>query len=115
MMRGTPGNTGNRQSAYATHTSTAAETSFTSASASLPSGATGKPFKVKASGSVSGLVQISFGNSATYQIPVAPNQLPVEWTPPASAFPNRVNSVSIGFMCSGGVGTLICVVEFMTD
>lgn len=101
-----------RQSAFASHTSTAAETSFTTVTPALPAGATGKPILIKASGSISGVVQIQFGNNAQYQLPVAPNQNPVEWIPPPSAFPNDVNSVSIGIECSGGVGTILVVVEF---
>lgn len=106
---------GNRQTATATHTSTAAETSFTSASAALPGGAVGKPLTLKASGSVAGLVQIQYGSQAVYTLAVAPNQLPVEYKIPASAFPNPVNSVTISFECVGGVGTLVGIVEFQTS
>ena len=106
------GSSGLAQTAVATHTSTAAETSFTTVAASLPGGATGKPRKLKASGSVSGIVQIAFGNQAAYAIPVAPNQFPVEYIIPASAFPNAVNALNVQFECTGGVGTLIAVIEF---
>jgi len=116
MMR-SPASSGakNNQTAVATHTSTAAETSFTTVNATLPGGATGRPVKLKASGSVSGIVQIQFGAQATYAIPVAPNQNPVEYAIPASAFPNKTNSVPVQFECTGGVGTLIGVVEFAMD
>ena len=106
------GNSGNAQTAVATHTSTAAETTFSTVAATLPGGATGKPRKLKVSGSVSGIVQLPFGNQASYALPVAPNQLPVEYIIPASAFPNAVNALNIQFECTGGVGTLIAVVEF---
>lgn len=116
MPNRSPGsNSNNRQTAVATHTSTAAETTFTSVNASLPSGATGRPIKIKASGSISGIVQFGFGATAVYAIPVAPNQNPVEYIIPPSAFPNKVNQVPISFECTGGVGTLIAVVEFVTD
>lgn len=114
MMRGSASG-GNKQTAVATHTSTAAETSFTTVNATLPGGATGRPIKIKASGSVSGIVQFGFGAAAVYAIPVAPNQNPVEYTIPASAFPNKVNSVPVQFECTGGIGTLIAVVEFNAD
>ena len=105
----------NNQTALATHTSTAAETSFTTVAAALPGGATGRPFKLKASGSISGIVQIQYGSQAVYAIPVAPNQIPIEYLIPASAFPNKVNSVNVQFECTGGVGTLIGIVEFNVD
>ena len=106
------GKSGLRQTGFAAHTSTAAESSFTTVNASLPGGATGRPIKLKASGSIAGLVQIQFGNQASYTLQVAPNQLPVEYEIPQTAFPNDVNSVPILFECVGGVGTLTAVVEF---
>lgn len=112
MMRNAGKSGSNNQTAIATHTSTAAETSFTTVAATLSGGAVGMPLKLLASGSVSGIVQLQFGSQASYAIPVAPNQLPVEYKIPASAFPNRVNSVNVQFECTGGVGTLIGVVEF---
>lgn len=117
MMPGkmAPSGGGAPQTGIATHTSTAAETSFTTVSATLPGGATGRPLKIKASGSISGLVQFQFGANASYAIPVAPNQNPVEYLIPKSAFPNKVNSVPVQFECTGGVGTLIAVVEFAVD
>lgn len=116
MMRsGAGANSSNRQTAVATHTSTAAETSFTTVNAVLPGGATGRPIKIKASGSISGIVQFQFGANATYAIPIAPNQLPVEYSIPASAFPNKVSTVPVQFECTGGVGTLIAIVEFAVD
>jgi hypothetical protein len=103
------------QTALAQHTSTAAETTFTTVTATLPGGAIGRPLKIYASGSVSGVVQFQFGANASYAISIAPNQLPVEYVIPASAFPNKTGQVPVQFMCSGGVGTLIAIVEFMTD
>lgn len=108
------GNAGNKQNAVASHTATGAETSFTDVSATLAGGATGRPVKLKASGSVGGLVQLNIGAQATYTLAVAPNQLPVEYVIPASAFPNLVNSVSIGFEAFGA-GTLVGIVEFNTS
>jgi len=109
-------NTGNnRQTAVAQHTSTAAETSFTTVTATLPGGAIGRPIVIYASGSVSGIVQFQFGANATYALSIAPNQLPVKYVIPKSAFPNRTGQVPIQFECSGGVGTLIAIVEFETD
>lgn len=101
----------NNQNATATHTATAAETAFTTVAASLPGGAVGMPVKISASGSVGGLVQIQFGSQATYTLAVAPNQLPVEYHIPASAFPNKVNSVNVLFEAFGA-GTLVGIVEF---
>jgi hypothetical protein len=102
---------GNRQTATATHTPTAAETSFTTVAATLPGGAVGRPIKLLASGSVGGLVQITFGSQAAYTIPVAPNQLPVVYEIPKSAFPNQVGSVNVQFE-GFGAGTLVGIVEF---
>lgn len=106
---------GNRQTAVAQHTSTAAETSFTTVTATLAGGAIGRPLVIYASGSVSGIVQFQFGANATYALSIAPNQLPVKYVIPKSAFPNRTGQVPIQFECSGGVGTLIAIVEFETD
>lgn len=117
MGRNLPGGSSGKpvQTATAIHTSTAAETSFTTVAAALPGGATGKPLKLKASGSIGGLVQIQFGSQAVYTLPIAPNQNPVEYIIPSSAFPNHVNSVNIQFECTGGIGTLIGIVEFAVD
>ena len=115
MMRSPATAAKNTQTAVATHTSSAAETSFTTVNATLPGGATGRPVKIKASGSVSGIVQFQFGAQAQYAIPVAPNQLPVEYVIPVSAFPNKTNEVPVQFECTGGAGTLIAVVEFAMD
>ena len=106
--------TSGRQNIAAQHTSTAAETSFTAVNAALPGGAVGRPIKISASGSVSGLVQFQFGAQASFSIPVVPNGEPKEYLIPHSAFPNPVNSVPVSFECSGGVGTLIAVIEFET-
>ena len=102
---------GNKQNAVASHTATAAETSFTTVAATLSGGAVGRPVKVSASGSVGGLIQIQFGSQATYTLAVAPNQLPVEYMIPVSAFPNQVNSVNVLFEAFGA-GTLVGIVEF---
>lgn len=104
-------NSGASQNAFASHTATAAETSFTTVAASLAGGAVGMPKTLKASGSVGGLIQIQFGSQAVYTIAVAPNQLPVEYSIPASAFPNKVNSVNVLFEAFGA-GTLIGIVDF---
>ena len=100
------------QTAIASHTSTAAETSFTSATASLANGAVGKPVNIKCSGSITGLVQITYGANATKAVPVIPNGSPVDLKIPAGSYPNAVNSIDVQFECTGGVGTLIAVVEF---
>ena len=102
---------GNKQNAVASHTATAAETSFTTVAATLSGGAVGRPIKISASGSVGGLIQIQFGSQATYTLAVAPNQLPVEYMIHASAFPNQVNSVNVLFEAFGA-GTLVGIVEF---
>ena len=102
---------GNKQNAVASHTASAAESSFTTVAATLSGGAVGRPVKISASGSVGGLIQIQFGSQATYTLAVAPNQLPVEYMIPASAFPNQVNSVNVLFEAFGA-GTLVGIVEF---
>lgn len=106
---------GIRQTALAQHTSSAAETTFTAVTASLPGGAVGRPIGFKASGSVGGIVQFQFGSAAVYQIAVAPNQLPVEYKIPPSAFPNKVSTVTVSFQNSGGIGTNFAIIEFETD
>lgn len=102
------------QNATAQHTATGAETAFTTVAATLPGGAVGKPIKLKASGSVGGLVQIQFGSQASYTLAVAPNQLPVEYIIPGTAFPNAVNSVNVLFEAFGA-GTLTGIVDFSTN
>ena len=109
------GTTGMEQTANATHTSSAAESSFTTVAASLAGGATGMPIVVRASGSVGGIVRVQIGSQSYYDIPVAPNQNPVDYPVPASAFPNRVNSVNILFENTGGAGTNLAVVVFAVD
>jgi len=102
------------QTALAQHTATAAETSFTTVAAALPGGAVGRPKRLIASGSVGGVVQIQFGSQATYSLAVAPNQSPVVYEIPDSAFPNQVNSVNILFEAAAA-GTLTGIVEFATN
>lgn len=102
------------QTATAQHTATAAETSFTTVAATLPGGAVGRPKRLIASGSVGGIVQIQFGSQAVYSLAVAPNQTPVIYEIPDTAFPNQVNSVNVLFEASGS-GTLTGIVEFATN
>lgn len=111
MIPGRVENAGLKQNAVASHTATGAETSFTTVAATLPGGAVGTPIKISASGSVGGLVKIQFGSQASYTLAVAPNQLPVEYKIPKSAFPNKVNSVNVEFEAFGA-GTLVGIVEF---
>ena len=102
------------QTALAQHTATAAETSFTTVAATLPGGAVGRPLRLIASGSVSGIVEIQFGSQAVYALSVAPNQNPVVYNIPATAYPNQVNSVNVLFQANGS-GTLTGIVEFATN
>lgn len=102
------------QTALAQHTATAAETSFTTVAATLPGGAVGRPLRLIASGSVGGIIEIQFGSQAVYALAVAPNQAPVTYNIPASAFPNQVNGVNILFEAAGA-GTLTGIVEFATN
>lgn len=110
MMQKTGGSS-NMQSAVATHTASASESSFTTVAATLPGGAVGIPKVLHCSGSVGGLVQIQFGSQAVRTIAVAPNQLPVDIQVPPSAFPNKVGSVNVQFEAFGA-GTLVGVVDF---
>lgn len=112
-MVGTKYKTG-LQTAVAQHTATAAETSFTTVAATLPGGAVGRPLRLIASGSVGGIVEVQFGSQAVYAIAVAPNQTPVVYDIPATAFPNQVNSVNVLFEAAGA-GTLTGIVEFATN
>jgi hypothetical protein len=105
------GNTGLEQTANCQHTATGAESSFTTVNATLGSGAVGIPLVLRASGSVSGIVRIQIGNSNYYDLPVAPNQLPVDYPIPPSAFSNPTNQVPILFMAFAA-GTLSAVVVF---
>lgn len=102
------------QTALAQHTATGAETSFTTVAATLPGGAVGRPLRLIASGSVGGIVEIQFGSQAVYALSVAPNQSPVTYNIPATAFPNQVNSVNVLFEANGS-GTLTGIVEFATN
>lgn len=114
MLKGKKAPVGSEQTATAQHTASGAESSFTTVAATLPGGAVGKPMVLMASGSVGGLVQIQFGSQAVYAIAVAPNQTPVSYNIPASAFPNRVGSVNVQFQASAA-GTLYGNVVFETD
>ncbi len=98
--------------ASASHTSTAAETSYTEETATLTGGAVGKPVRIMCSGSVGGLVMLRYGSGLQKIVAVAPNQLPVELKIPRGAFPNNVSSVTLNFQCTGGVGTLVGIVDF---
>lgn len=110
MMK-SPASSANSQSALASHTATAAETSFTTVAATLPGSAIGIPKTISCSGSVGGLVQFQFGSQAVKTVAVAPNQLPVVIPIPPSAFPNRVGSVNVQFEAFGA-GTLVGIVDF---
>ena len=102
---------GNSQSALASHTASAAESSFTTVAATLPGSAIGTPKSIACSGSVGGLVQFQFGSQAVKTVAVAPNQLPVVIPIPPSAFPNKVGSVNVQFEAFGA-GTLVGIVDF---
>lgn len=115
MKSGNSLGSGLEQTATATHTSTAAETTFTTVNATMPNGAVGRPLVLRAAGSVGGIVRIQIGNGTYYELQVAPNQNAVEYAIPKTAFSNRTNAVPIEFECTGGVGTLIGTVVFATD
>jgi hypothetical protein len=101
----------NEQTAVATHSPTAAETSFTTVAATLPGGAVGIPKYVDCSGNVAGIIQVAFGSQANKAVSIAPNQLPTRIMIPPGAFPNKPNSVNIQFQ-GFAAGTMVAVVTF---
>jgi len=100
---------GASQEASTSYTFTAAGSE--TESASLPQGMVGKPIYIKASGSVSGAVKLTFGNGAQKVVPVNPNAPYNEVAVPASAFPAPTNSVSLTLEADGA-GVIRAVVGF---
>lgn len=98
-----------KQWASAANTFTAAGTA--SVSPALPGSGTGRPIKLRASGSVSGQASITIGNTAAIIAPVNPNAGFTEVDIPASAFPSPVGSVTVS-VTADGAGTIRAFVGF---
>lgn len=98
-----------KQDATATATFTAAGSQ--NVTPELPGGATGRPIKVKASGSVSGVVLINVGTQAQLALPVNPNAPYTERDIPANAFPSPVNNLPLTIQATGA-GAITVVVTF---
>lgn len=105
------GGTGLEQTSTAQHTASAAESSYTTVAATLPNNATGMPLKLRASGSVGGIVRFEFRSGQYFELTVAPNQAPIEYDIPAGTFSNAVGSVNVEFEAAGA-GTLYGTVVF---
>lgn len=99
------GGTGLEQTNTAQHTATAAETSFTTVAATIPNNAVGMPIKLRAAGSVGGIVRIEYRSGQYFELTVAPNQAPIEYDIPAGTFVNNVGSVNVEFEAAAA-GTL---------
>ena len=82
-----------------------------SGSASLPAGQTGEPLLIRGSGSISGMVTLTFGNGAQVLVPVNPNAPYTEIPIPKTGFPFPVNSVSLT-LTADGVGVIRALVGF---
>jgi hypothetical protein len=94
--------------ATASATGTAAFT--VTATASLPQGATGKPMKLRAFGSVVGYAQVQIGNAQVIQVPVVPNY-DKEAAIPDRAFPGPVNGLTV-VIVGLAAGTNVALVGF---
>lgn len=94
--------------ASATASSTAAGFT-TTATASLPQGAVGRPLRIKAFGIAAGYVQVQIGNAQVVQVPITPNIIN-ETTIPQNAFPGPVNGITVvivGFASSVSQAALV--------
>lgn len=80
------------------------------ATASLPQGATGRPMRIKAAGSVVGYAQIQIGNAQVVQVPITPNIMN-ETSIPQSAIPGPVNGVTV-VIVGLGAGTSYALVGY---
>lgn len=98
-----------KQSATATNTFTAAGTA--TITPTLPGGASGRPVRIRASGSVAGYVTLNIGTNAQIVVAVNPNAPQQSEAIPASAFPNPVNSVTTS-ATAAGAGFIVVTVDF---
>ena len=103
------GNSGIKQSATASNTFTAAGTA--AITPTLPGGASGRPVKIRASGSVAGYVTLNVGTQAQIVVLVNPNAPAAEQAIPPQAFPNPVNSVATSATASGA-GLVVVAIDF---
>lgn len=94
-----------KNTAVASHTATAAETSTTSVTATFPGNSTAIPRRLRASGSVSGFIQLQVSQNSYISLPVNPNAPFTEIMIPASAFNGPVTGAAILFQADGA-GTL---------
>lgn len=98
-----------KQWADVAYTATAAGSE--SATVTLPNGQVGKPVILKGSGSVSGVIKLTFGNAAVISVPVNPNAPAQEAAIPSEAFPALTGSVSLTIEADGA-GTIRAYVGF---
>ena len=104
-----PASGGYKQSATASNTFTAAGTA--AITPTLPGGASGRPVRIRASGSVAGYVTLNIGTQAQIVVMVNPNAPQQEQPIPASAFPNAVNSVATS-ATAAGAGLIVVTIDF---
>jgi len=90
---------------------TAAVTTFTNAVVTFPNGVSGTPVQIRASGSVSGVIQLTFSAGNSIQIPVNPNVPFTSAIIPASAYPSPVTQVTVQYMAAGA-GSIFAFVDF---
>lgn len=83
----------------------------TGVSVSLPTGQTGKPIKLRGSGTSSGQIALTFGNSSQVIVPVNPNAPFSEVDIPATAYIAPTNSVTVDITVDG-TGTIRALVGF---
>ena len=96
---------------WASASNTFAAAGSATVSATLPGNGTGRPIKLRASGSVSGQASILVGNTSTIIAPVNPNAPFTEVEIPASAFAGPVGTVSVTLTADGS-GVIRSLVGF---
>jgi hypothetical protein len=89
----------------------AAVTTFTNATITFPNGVSGFPIMLRASGSVSGVIQLNFSAGNSIQIPVNPNVSFTSATIPEGAYPSPVTQVTVQYI-SAGAGSIFVFVDF---
>ena len=97
---------------WASTSNTFAGAGTQSKTATLPGGATGRPVLLRASGSVSGEVDLTIGNGAIIAVPVNPNAPYTDAIIPASAFVSAVGEVTLSLV-GDGAGVIRCLVGFV--
>lgn len=98
-----------KQWAHKAYTATAAGS--TTVTPTLPGGQVGRPVVLRGSGSVSGVITLTYGNNAEIAVPVNPNAPYSDAEIPASAFPAPTGQVSVT-IAADGAGVIRAFIGF---